>query len=911
MNGGHLGFMFTAKDLASGAFARQNKNVQSLAANSEAAAGIYERSMARMRKGAMMLGIAIVGLLGMAKVTKTFGEFQYTLASAGAVMHATAGEMKVLERAAIDAGIATQFSPKEAAEGLQSLGAAGLNVKQAVEVLNPVLDLAAASMGQLGVAGAAENVVGVLNAFSMQADKAGMVADKLTRISQLTNFQFRDFSVAISQAAAQASTADQSFESMLATLGMLRNTNLTASSAATAYREAVRRLSGDKRAHKELTKLHVEVLNKETGKIRDLGAIMADLAPRLEKMNSKEKNLLATRIFGVRGMKTYAAFVAQYNKLVKEGTVMTGDYAGAHARLVSELKNSEGAAAKNRDALLSTAEGQRKLLKGSWETTQIMLGKLALPAVLPALKAFTDVLNVVIKLIDAIPGPLRSMMANFLGVGLAIKGVVGAFTMLRGVAGIAMMGRMAAGATAVASSTATAAQNTGRLAAATQKLRSGFGRFTSAVGRSLPIIGTVVAALFALHSYEKQKEKEEDDRWRRKQAQWQKAQDSYKAAIELVRKFRAAEAKATEAELQGAKGSYAKAMLLVDKYAAKHSELTTRIEEARKQYLAANAVAVKGEPSYDRMLKARDKYIQISGKQIIVNKALVAAEAEAARQRIRSARGDKAQVLATRILVDRYNKQEAMEKKLHDTGLVRRKQISLATGKDKVARERAWSVEKKNALRVIANYQNESAAMALKYKLGKRDMLQNKERQKDALRAIAAPRMKALEGVAPGEEFMKRREGWRGPLSRGFLPKMKAADVPEFMRYLQIAGPELEISKTKMEQLRRQAIAGQAAGPEATFGGEPTVTPRVHFASQPAGGAGPSGLAPAVSTIADLQGRLIQELRAQARREGRPIMVNLNVDGSKLASIIARENSRGDRQQDGTGGEGQTASGAG
>ncbi|MHC5059339.1 MAG: phage tail tape measure protein, partial [Planctomycetota bacterium] len=447
--------------------ARQNKNVRALAANSEAAAAVYERSMARIKKGALMVGIAVVGLLGMAKVTKTFGEFQYVLASAGAVMHATAGEMRTLERAAIDAGIATQFSPREAAEGLQALGAAGLNVAKSVEVLNPVLDLAAASMGQLGVAGAAENVVGVLNAFSMQADQAGMVADKLTRISQLTNFQFRDFGVAISQAAAQGYSANQTFDSMIATLGMLRNTNLHASAAATSYREAVRRLSGDKRVHRKLSKLGIEVLDKETNKIRDLGAIMADLAPRLEKMNAKEKMVTATRIFGVRGMKVYSAFVAQYNKLVKEGTVMTGDWAGAHTRLVSELGHAEGAAKKNRDALLKTAEGQRLLLKGSWETTQIMMGKLALPVVLPALKALTSVLNVVIKLIDKIPKPMRSLIANFLGVGLAIKGVVGAFKMLHGIGSIALLSRTAAATADLGGAAGGAATKTGRLAAVT------------------------------------------------------------------------------------------------------------------------------------------------------------------------------------------------------------------------------------------------------------------------------------------------------------------------------------------------------------------------------------------------------------------------------------------------------------
>jgi len=49
-----------------------------------------------------------------------------------------------------------------------------------------VLDLAAGSLGQLGVASAAEAVVGTLNADGMTADQAVGVTDRLLRITQLT-----------------------------------------------------------------------------------------------------------------------------------------------------------------------------------------------------------------------------------------------------------------------------------------------------------------------------------------------------------------------------------------------------------------------------------------------------------------------------------------------------------------------------------------------------------------------------------------------------------------------------------------------------------------------------------------------------------------------------------------------------
>jgi hypothetical protein len=114
-----------------------------------------------------------------------------------------------LREAAINAGIETQFSPTEAIQGLTSLATAGQTAAQATRTLIPVLDLAAGSLGQLGVASAAEAVVGTLNAYGMTADQAAGVTDRLLRITQLTNFQTRDFEAGLAKAAATGAVFNQ------------------------------------------------------------------------------------------------------------------------------------------------------------------------------------------------------------------------------------------------------------------------------------------------------------------------------------------------------------------------------------------------------------------------------------------------------------------------------------------------------------------------------------------------------------------------------------------------------------------------------------------------------------------------------------------------------------------------------
>jgi hypothetical protein len=71
------------------------------------------------------------------------------------------------------------------------------------------------------------------------------VTDRLLRITQLTNFQTRDFEGGLAKAAATGAVFGQSLDDVLITMGLLRNRNIDASSAGTAFREATRRVGAE------------------------------------------------------------------------------------------------------------------------------------------------------------------------------------------------------------------------------------------------------------------------------------------------------------------------------------------------------------------------------------------------------------------------------------------------------------------------------------------------------------------------------------------------------------------------------------------------------------------------------------------------------------------------------------------
>ena len=647
-----MGFVFTAKDLATSIIGKVSASIKEFAKSSEAAAAQYERSNATFKSGAKMLGAGVAGMAGLVKGTTYFGEYQYNLASVGQVMRATTEELELLDKAAIRAGIDTQFSPVDAVQGLQALGAAGLGAKDAMKVLLPTLDLAAASLGQLTVEQASEAVIGSINAFGMQADKAGEIVDKLTRVTQASNFQARDFAIGISNAAAQAKGANQTYDSMLAVLGMLRNTNLDASSSATAYREATRRLAGEEIAHRALKKLGIDVLDKEKNQIRDIVSIIGEMIPALEKVDAKKKNTMLTDILGVRGMKTYNAVLAQYEKALKDGDAKVGDYGFAHRRLLGELENSAGAAGKNRDALLATEKGMKILLQGSWQTFQVMLGETLSPVLYPALKLVTTALNEVIYFVKGIPGPIKSFMSYAIGFGSLFLTIAGAIKITIGAIGLYKLAIQAAAA-------AQAAAGITMLGAGGGGMFASIGAAASAAIPFIVLGGAVLAGVWAA-------EKAADAEWKKRQAEkfadQEKSIALYKKTREVMHDVKQEIAATLELEIKAAKQDMGKALSTLEKLQGDIGPLKIATIDAHRKFVE---VSTKSGAKESEIAAAHAEWAKAASQLRAKEMARVDIEAIVAEKKMGLSKdATEKRFQAENIIAGRFVKQQAMEEKL-------------------------------------------------------------------------------------------------------------------------------------------------------------------------------------------------------------------------------------------------------
>ena len=426
-----LGFIFSAKDLASAKMKSLEQRFETL---DDKVTGGTERMTGAFKQLGIGLAVFTAGAVAVAgafALAGAAGKFEQGLAAVGAVTRATTDQLRSLRDAAIQAGIQTQFSPDEAVAGLQSLATAGQTAEQATRTLVPVLDLAAGSLGQLGVASAAEAVVGTLNAYGMAAGQAAGVTDKLLRITQLTNFQTRDFEAGLAKAAAAGSVFGQNLDDVLITMGLLRNRNIDASSSATAFREATRRVGASSRAQQAIQGAGVAVFDKATGRMRSMVDIMTDFARATSCMGEAERNRRVVQAFGARGLLAFNAVLNASFTTMRDGRQVTLQGAEAIAALRKEMQGAGGTAAGFREKLLDTFEGQKTLLSGTLQTLAIGLGEPFAQALKPVVGAVTGALNAVIRVITAMPAGLKRFIAGVVTAAGAFVALVGAAIMVK------------------------------------------------------------------------------------------------------------------------------------------------------------------------------------------------------------------------------------------------------------------------------------------------------------------------------------------------------------------------------------------------------------------------------------------------------------------------------------------------
>lgn len=290
-----LGFVFTARDLASAKMTSLERRFSSL---DDRVSGGTERITGAFRELGVGLAVFTAGaatVAGAFALADAAGRFEQAIAAVAAVSGATAAELEALRNAAIDAGIETQFSPTEATVGLRELAQAGFNAQESIGLLRPVLDLAAGSLGELSPQAAAGLASQAMKAFGISVEGAGVAVDQMLQAVNVFALNASELPLALGTASRGAQALNQSLSETLIALGLVKNIIPGVERASTATAVAMERLA-DPQVQQRLRGIGVAVVDSRGG-FRSFLDVLGDMAPALDRMTEAQRSAFSARSF--------------------------------------------------------------------------------------------------------------------------------------------------------------------------------------------------------------------------------------------------------------------------------------------------------------------------------------------------------------------------------------------------------------------------------------------------------------------------------------------------------------------------------------------------------------------------------------------------------------------------------------
>lgn len=305
-----------------------------------------------IRRAVVAIGSLAATYLSLRAITGFFtgavresADFEEALAKVQAVSQASAEDMDRLKKAATEMGAATTFNASQAANAMETLSRAGLNVDETLQALPEVLALARGNSIEL--AEAAGLVTQSIQGMGGTFEESGRYADVLTRAAQLANTSVTGLGQALSYAAPTARALGLDVEQTAALVGKLADAGIDASRAGTALNSIFSQFQNP--------------ASKFRGELDALGITTNDFGDALAQLEaSGNQGQAAINAVGQEAGPALRALLAQGVGSLKE--------------LEEELRNAGGSAQQAADTMDDTLPGALERLASAWRTLKRAIG---------------------------------------------------------------------------------------------------------------------------------------------------------------------------------------------------------------------------------------------------------------------------------------------------------------------------------------------------------------------------------------------------------------------------------------------------------------------------------------------------------------------------------------------------------
>lgn len=294
------------------------------------------------------LGLLGAGFMGVASAVRTYYnaakyglqvnmQFEQSNANLAAVMGTTSRAIEMLKQQALELGRTTEYTAVQVTDAQTELAKLGFSQQTILNMTKPLLGFATALGASLPQA--AEVAGQTLRAFNLPSSQTEQVLTEMTLAANKSamDFQFLERSIAI--VGASASVSKIPLKDTLALLGVLSNSGLDASRAATALRNVFLYLADDsKKLGKAMkgTEMDAGAISKAFTELRNKGVDLADMFQLTDK----------------RAVNALAVLIQNAEQIIK---------------LREEIQYTTGALDELRNIRLDTLQGDVTLLKSAWD----------------------------------------------------------------------------------------------------------------------------------------------------------------------------------------------------------------------------------------------------------------------------------------------------------------------------------------------------------------------------------------------------------------------------------------------------------------------------------------------------------------------------------------------------------------
>lgn len=305
---------------------------------------------------------------GMSQIGATLG---YSTAQINDSASEAYKNMQALTEKAEEMGAKTSFSASQAAEGLNILAMSGYSAEESIQMIDSVLDMAAA--GGLNLGSAASYISGSMKGFTKEAGKfadnaeaATYYSDLIAKGATLANTNVQQLGEALSDASSTANTYGQSAQATEVALLRLAEQNEVGSAASTALAAAMKNLySPTEQAKQALASLGVSAYDAN-GKARDFNTIVDELKASLYQISDEgQRNDLENVIFGIQGQ-------AAFDKMVSTSADKVQSF---YSSLEYNESGAKGSAALQAETMLDNLTGDITFFNSALDGLKIQLFK--------------------------------------------------------------------------------------------------------------------------------------------------------------------------------------------------------------------------------------------------------------------------------------------------------------------------------------------------------------------------------------------------------------------------------------------------------------------------------------------------------------------------------------------------------